>query len=310
MAQRSIAITTSNFDMSNPLLDGFRDAGWKIARSGYGRKLTETEAAALLSDCGAVGMVAGVEPLTERVFESNPQLRVISRCGTGFDSVDVLAAQRRGIRTLNTPDAPAAAVAEHTLGLMLAVLRSIAHVDRELRTGRWQARMGSLLAQRAVGVVGLGRIGSRVADLCSAFGARVKYCDPTIATAEYPRLPSVEALAAEVDMLTVHVPLTEDTHNLVGAAVLEKLPRHSVLINTARGGIVDEEAVTEALEAGRLDGAAFDVFCAEPYTGALRTFDNVVVTAHMGSYAREARSLMESEALTNLRAALQVIDKW
>lgn len=308
MAKRAIAITTSNFDMSNSLLDEFRRDGWEIVRSQYGRRLTEEEVSELLAGDEVTGMVAGVEPLTEPVFSANPALRVISRCGTGFDSVDQEAAARHDIVCVNTPNAPAAAVSEMTLGLMLATLRRIAEADRLLRGGTWQALMGSLLAKRTVGIVGLGRVGLRVADLVSAFGADVIYYDPNVATAEYDRTLSVTDLAASVDLLTIHVPLSNETRGLISREVIEALPPGSIMVNAARGGVVDEEALVDALEAGKLDGAAMDVFDREPYDGPLCGFENVVLTTHMGSYAREARQLMESEALQNLLNELRKLD--
>jgi D-3-phosphoglycerate dehydrogenase / 2-oxoglutarate reductase len=308
MGQRAIAITTSNFNMESPLVGEFRNDGWDIVRSQYGRKLTEEEVTGLLSEGGVVGMVAGVEPLTDAVFEANPQLRVISRCGTGFDSVDRAAAARRGIICVNTPNAPASAVAEMTIGMMMAALRRIPETDRLIRSGSWKGLMGSLLAKRHVGVVGLGRVGRRVADLVSAFGAHVKYYDPHVATAEYDRVLDVEDLASQVDLLTIHIPLADDTRNLISAEVIAALPEGSIVINAARGGVLDEEALASALLSGHLDGAAMDVFADEPYAGPLCDIDNVVLTAHMGSYAKEARQLMENEAMQNLRNELRGIE--
>ena len=305
MGQRAIAITTSNFNMENPLLDEFRSDGWGIVRSQYGRRLTEDEVTELLRQGDAVGMVAGVEPFIDAVFAANPQLKVISRCGTGFDSVDLSAAAERGIACLNTPQAPAAAVSELTLGMIMAALRRIPESDRAIRKGTWKALMGSLLAKRTVGIVGLGRVGHRVADLVSAFGADVFYYDPHVATAEYDRVLSVKDLAARVDLLTIHTPLAPDTRNLISAEVIAALPDGAIVVNSSRGGVMDEEALVAALQSGKVDAAALDVFAEEPYTGPLKDMDNVVLTAHMGSYAREARQLMESEALHNLLNALR-----
>ncbi len=308
MAEGAIAITTSNFNMENPLLDEFRNAGWGIVRSEFGRKLTEDEVTGLLADGGVVGMVAGVEPLTDSVFAANPQLKVVSRCGTGFDSVDRVAAEQRGIVCVNTPNAPAAAVAELTLGMMMAALRRIPETDRLVRSGTWKALMGSLLAQRKVGIVGLGRIGRRVADLVRAFGASVRYYDPHVATAEYNRVHSVLELARQVDLLTIHIPFEAGTSNLISAEVIAALPEGAILVNASRGGIVDEDALEQALRSGHLDCAAMDVFAEEPYSGPLCELDNVILTAHMGSYAKEARQLMESEALQNLLTAMQGLE--
>jgi len=308
MGQRAIAITTSNFNMENPLLEEFRSDGWDVVRSQYGRRLTEEEITGLLSDGEVTGMVAGVEPLTAAVFDANPQLKAISRCGTGFDSVDLPAAEERGIVCVNTPQAPAAAVSEMTMAMILAALRRIPQTDRRIREGTWKAEMGSLLSRRTVGVVGLGRVGRRVADLVSAFGADVFYYDPLVATAEYDRVLSVKELAASVDLLTIHTPLAPDTRNLISAEVINALPDGAVVVNSARGGIMDEDALAAALASGRIDAAALDVFAEEPYTGPLCGFDNVVLTAHMGSYAKEARQLMESEALLNLLNAVRKLE--
>jgi len=308
MGQRAIAITTSNFNMETSLVDEFRADGWEIVRSRYGRKLTEAEVTDLLRDGGVVGLVAGVEPLTAAVFDANPQLKVISRCGTGFDSVDREAAAERGIICVNTPNAPAAAVSEMTLAMMLAALRRVPETDRAIRGGGWKALMGSLLAKRTVGIVGMGRVGRRVADLVSAFGAQVKYFDPHVATAEYDRVLTLKDLASQVDLLTIHVPLSNETRDLVSGEVIDALPEGSIVINAARGGVMDEEALAAALESGKLDAAAMDVFAEEPYSGPLCGFDNVVLTAHMGSYAREARQLMENEAMQNLLNELRGLD--
>lgn len=308
MGQRAIAITTSNFNMDNPLLEHFRRDGWEVVRSQYGRRLTVDEATKLLSEGDVEGMVAGVEPLTAAVFDANPQLKVISRCGTGFDSVDLPAAAERGIVCVNTPQAPAAAVSEMTMAMMLAALRRIPQTDRRIREGTWKAEMGSLLAKRTVGIVGLGRVGRRVADLVSAFGADVFYYDPHVATAEYDRVVNVRDLAEKVDVLTVHTPLADDTRDLISAEVINALPIGAIVVNLSRGGVMDEEALAAALASGRIEAAALDVFAEEPYTGPLTKFDNVVLTAHMGSYAREARQLMESEALQNLLNALRKLE--
>ncbi len=290
------------------MLSDLRAHGWEIVRSAYGRKLTEDEVIELLAASAVIGVVAGVEPLTARVFDANPQLKVISRCGTGFDAVDLDAAADRDIVCLNTPQATASAVSELTLGLMLAALRHIPEADRNIRKGVWRAAMGSLLAKRVVGIVGLGRVGRRVAHLIGAFGADVVYYDPFVATAEYDRARTVMDLASRVDVLTIHVPLTAETRNLISNEVIDALPEGAVIVNAARGGVIDEAALASALRSGRVGAAGLDVFADEPYDGILRDMDNVVLTAHMGSYAKEARQLMESEALLNLMGALSRLD--
>ena len=168
-----IVISTSSFDTdNNPHIQDLTKKGLGIASNSYGRKLTEDEIIALLGD-DTVGMVAGIEPLTERVFASAKSLKVVSRCGSGLDSVDLAAAKRYGITVLNTPEAPAQAVAELTLALILAALRQIASTDKLVRMGQWPRTQGRLLAAQQVGIIGLGRVGRRVARLCQAFEASV-----------------------------------------------------------------------------------------------------------------------------------------
>jgi D-3-phosphoglycerate dehydrogenase len=296
-----ILVSTSSFNVrDNAALAALRDAGCEIVTNPHGRRLTEDEAVALLQG-DVIGMVAGTEPLTRRVLEAAPALKVISRCGIGLDNVDLQAATERGIDVYNTPDAPSAAVAELALGLMLGVLRKIAEADRNIRAGKWRPLMGGLLGQRTVGVIGYGRIGRRVAGLVRAFGARVLAHDAR-------KLPpetgvdfcGLDELLAAADVITLHLPSGPDTLHFIGRARIAKIKPGAVLVNTSRGDLVDEAALCEALAAGRLGGAGLDTFEREPYSGPLCQLPQVVLTAHMGSYAEEARSVMEEEAARNL----------
>ncbi|HHC08651.1 MAG TPA: hydroxyacid dehydrogenase [Actinobacteria bacterium] len=302
----TLAITTSNFDMENPYLDKLRDHGWEIVRNPLGRRMTEDEVLDLLRTSAAEAMVAGVEPLTRRVFDANPQLRVISRCGSGLDSVDVEAAAERGIGLYRTPEAPAEAVAELTIALAISVLRRIGEADRLVRAGTWKALMGRSYGRSRIGIVGLGHVGSRVAKVSRALGAEVGYTDRYVTDDAYRRFPDVLSLAGWADVLTIHLPHDEETHHTVDAAVLDALGPEGVVVNTARGGLVDEEALFAALREGRIAGAALDVFETEPYDGPLSSLPNVVLTCHMGSYARQVRAAMETEALQNLLTHLDL----
>jgi D-3-phosphoglycerate dehydrogenase len=261
--------------------------------------MTEDEVSDLLRSSGAEAMVAGVEPLTDRVFADNPQLRVISRCGSGLDSVDVDAAAARDITLLRTPEAPAEAVAELTISLAIAVLRRVGEADRLIRAGEWHALMGRSYGRSKIGIVGLGHVGSRVAKVSTVLGSEVGYADLFVDTPEYQRFDDVEKLAEWADVLTIHLPHDPDTHHTVDAAILDSLGPGGVVVNTARGGLVDEDALFEALRDGKIAGAALDVFAEEPYTGPLATLDNVLLTCHMGSYAQQVRNAMETEALRN-----------
>ena len=268
----------------------------------YGRALTEAEAIELLSECA--GVAAGTEALTERVFAALPELKAVSRCGVGMDNVDLAAAAARGIVVKNTPDGPTRAVAELTLGLALALLRQIPAMDRDIRVGVWKKRMGGLLQDKKVGVIGLGRIGRATAGLFAALGAEIAYSDPVADSSAFKHL-DLEELLPWADIITVHAPPAKDDF-LLNAERLGLMRPGAWLINAARGGIVDEAALAGLLAQGRLTGAALDVFGQEPYTGPLTKFDNVILTPHIGSYAKEARIRMEIDTIANLLEALGV----
>ncbi len=296
-----LVISTSSFDTdNNPHIQRLLTAGMQVTSNSYGRKLTEEEVAGLLGT-DTVGMIAGIEPLTERVFASAKSLRVVARCGAGLDSVDLSAAQRHNIAVSNTPEAPSQAVAELTLGLMLAALRRVCQTDRLLRAGEWPRTQGQLLAAQVVGIVGLGHIGRRVARLCRAFGARIVAHDPYIdQSADRVELMPLERLLAEADVISLHLPYSAGTHHLLDAAAFARMKPGVVVINAARGGLIDEIALGEALTSGKLGMAALDVFEQEPYRGPLLECNNIIVTSHIGSLARESRQRMEAEAAENL----------
>jgi D-3-phosphoglycerate dehydrogenase len=269
----------------------------------HGRGLTEDEAIGLLQDCA--GVAAGTEPLSRRVMAALPQLRVISRCGAGMDNVDLDAARERGIVVRNTPDAPTRPVAELTLGLALNLLRNVSRMDRELRQWIWKKRMGNLLRGRKIGIVGYGRIGRAVAGLFTLMGCEAAFSDPFVQRGEHRRM-ELAALIAWADMVTLHCPTPKDGSLVLDAGRIAAMKPGSFLLNAARGGLVDEEALYRALESGTLAGAALDVYAGEPYAGPLKTLPNALLTPHVGSYAREARVEMEVETVNNLLEALQL----
>jgi D-3-phosphoglycerate dehydrogenase len=297
-----VLITTSTFgERDNDIVAALKAAEISLVYNPFGRRLNEDEACSLLSAHDPLGLVAGVEPLTERVLAAAPSLKAVARCGTGMDSVDVAAAERLGIRVSRTPDAPAAAVAELALGLMLSVLRRIAEADRVLRAGSWKALTGGLLGARTVGLVGYGRVGRRVAALVRPTGARVIACDPLVTEADVPLMPIRELLGV-ADIVSLHA---VSGALRLGSREFGLMRKGAVLINTARGDLVEEAALVEALRSGQLAGAGIDVFEAEPYSGPLTAIDTAVLTAHMGSYAAETRAQQEREALANLLADLR-----
>lgn len=294
-----VCITTSSFDLAaNGHLAGLIAKGFEVHLNPHGKQLSEAQAADFMRAHDPVAVIAGVEPWTESVMAAAPSLKVISRVGVGVDSIDFAAARARGIAIRSTPDAPAPAVAELTIGLILSMLRKVSLLDRRLRSGDWAKAQGPLLAGKNVGVIGYGRIGRRVAALLQAFEAAPIPYDPVTAPGD------LATVLAQSDIVTLHLPYSAETRHILNAAMIARMKPGAYLVNASRGGLVDEEALCTALKSGRLAGAALDVFEQEPYAGPLCDFDAVVLTPHVGSAAVEVRRRMETEAAANLVEAL------
>lgn len=272
----------------------------------------EDSLAACLGAADAL-IMRGLGRVTRRVIEAAPRLRVIARHGAGVDNVDLDAARERGVIVTNAPDATTASVAEHTVALLLAVARRVVVGDRGLRAGDWGVRercWGLELGGRTLGVVGYGRIGRRVASICHhGLGMEVVYHD-LLAAPPGPQLPArrlpFDQVLACADVLTLHVSLAPATHHLVGRRELGLLRPGAVLINASRGLVVDEEALAEALQAGRLAGAGLDVFEEEPIRGVhpLAAFDNVVLTPHIASLTPDTMRRVGMDAVEEVLAVL------
>lgn len=304
-----ILITTSIFGKDDPSpLNLLQNAGYEAIINPYGRRLTEDEVLDLLSEVKPVGMVAGVEPITARVLQQAEGLKVISRCGVGLENVDVNAARSLGITVTNTPDSPTEAVAEVTIGLIFNLLRMVSFLDRELRKGNWIKRTGGLVRGKKVGIIGLGRIGKEVAEMLLALGAKVAGTDiqPDYEWLRKNQVPlvSLEELLNQSEILCLHLSHKPDNKHLIGRKEMEAMPKGAYLINTSRGEVIDHDALYSMLTNGHLSGAALDVFEQEPYTGPLTKLDNVILTPHIGSYTKETRLEMETQAVKNLLGAL------
>jgi len=283
-------------------LSDLKNAGVEVKLNPFAARLTEDQVIELLGT-DTIGLIAGLEPLTKNVLQAAKSLKVIARVGTGLDSVDLATAKQLGITVLNTPDAPTKAVAELTLAHILGLLRHVSQADRQVRVGVWKGLMGSLLETKTVGIVGFGRIGKRVATLLSAFGASVIISDAQVSKSVYPNV-ELDELCIKSDILSLHLPYNEATHHIINEKNLNLMKKGSYIVNISRGGLVDETALLAALKSGHLAGAALDCFEQEPYEGELRNLETVQITAHMGSYARETRDLMEQEASRLLVDAL------
>ncbi|UCB56998.1 MAG: phosphoglycerate dehydrogenase [Candidatus Omnitrophota bacterium] len=298
-----IAITTTSFgEFDEKPLSLLRDSGFEVVLNSYGRKLEEKEVIELTKD--AIGLIAGTEALDSKTLAGLPQLKVISRCGAGIDNVDLEAAEGAGIKVYNTADAPTVAVAELTIGLILGLLRKIPIMHREISNGLWKKRTGNLLSGKQVGIVGFGRIGRKVAGLLKEMRANVFYTDPfIIEKGEFAKVKFKELLKKS-DIISLHLSYSQENRNLLGREEFSLMKQGAFLINASRGGIVDEDALYLALKEGRLAGAALDVFEEEPYKGRLKELDNVILTPHIGSYAKESRIEMEMRAVHNLLEGL------
>lgn len=296
-----IAISTSSFGTydSSPL-DSCREYGYDIVLNPYGRKVVSDELIEIAAD--AVGLIAGTESINEGVMSRLPSLKVISRCGAGIDNVDLAAAEKLGIKVFNTPDGPTFAVAELTIGLMLNLLRKVNKMDQELKGGKWKKEMGNLLYGKKVGIIGFGRIGQKVAQLLDSFGANIAYYDLLSKETQY-KYYKLDELLGWADIISLHLSGGKEG-SIIGKKEIDSMRKGSWLINVSRGGVVDEDSLFDGLTNGTISGAAVDVFKDEPYKGKLLNLDNVVLTPHIGSYAKESRILMEKQAVDNLLIGL------
>jgi len=298
-----IAITTTTFgEYDKGPLNLLSENGFQIIQNPYERKLKKDEVLALCKD--AVGIIAGTETLDADIMETLVNLKVVSRCGTGVDNVALVDADRIGIKVYNTPDAPTSAVAELTIGLMLNLLRHVSQMGNELKMGQWKKRMGNLLCEKRVGIKGFGRIGRKVAELLRPFGCEIAYADPFVEDGLLGlQRMSLKDMLCWADIVTIHVGVGD---RLIGEKEFQCMKEGALIINTSRGGVVDESVLYEYLKNGNLSGAALDVFEEEPYFGALKELDNVILTPHIGSYAKEARVEMERQAVENLLKGLGI----
>lgn len=259
--------------------------------------LEEAELARAAADVDAI-LVRSSARVTAAVIEAAGRLKVIGRAGIGVDNIDVPAATARGVIVMNVPDANANTTAEHTLSLIFALARSIPAADRSVREGKWERSkfIGSELQDKVLGVLGGGNIGRRVATRARALGMEVIVSDPylaadSLADLHLPVVP-IEELAARADIITVHVPKLDSTRNLVDAGLIERMKDGVRIVNCARGGIVNEEALLAALQSGKVRGAALDVFGQEPPPAdhPLFAMENVVLTPHLGASTSEAQT--------------------
>ena len=298
---KHILITTSPFADTDPIALRMLDAeGIAYTLNPVGRRLREQEIAELIEPYEVI--IAGTEPITEAVLDRAPHLRLIAHTGIGLDNIALAAARARGSAVTYTPSAPSPAVAEFTIGQMLTLLRHTAIADRGMRQGIWERRIGRRLSGLTVGVIGVGRIGRRVIRHLEAFRplrvlANDLIIDNDFSTATGCLWTDKRTIYLEADVITLHVPLTPQTRHMIARAELQLMKPDAVLINTSRGGIVDESALAAVLRERAAFSAAVDVFEEEPYSGELNGLENCLLSCHMASCTRDCRLQMEVEAV-------------
>jgi len=284
-------------------LEILQKAGCDLVTADMSLEMTEERLIDLLE--GVAAAIVGVVPLTAHVLENAPALKVVSAHGVGVDHIDLDAAGRLGITIANCPGANAASVADLTFGLMIGIARNIPGVEQQLRQGGWGRHHGCELFQKTLGIVGLGHIGAGVAKRALGFEMQVLAHDPYVSGVPEQlaglRLVSFQDVIRRADFVSLHTPLNDDTRSIIGPAQLAAMKPGAYLINTARGGLVDEQALFDALETRKIAGAALDCFANEPPAGSpLLDLDNIVMTPHIGAHTQEAIERMGVMAAQNV----------
>ena len=296
---------------NDQLIDRVRKVADEVIFNSLGRPMTEDELLEVLPDCD--GYIAGLDSVTAKVLEKCDHLQVVSRYGAGVDRVDLAAAKAKGIKVTNTPGANAEAVGELAVALMLSVARQVPYLNQSTRDGGWVRSTGVELNGKTLGILGLGAIGRVVARSAKGLGMNVIAYDPYI-NLDYCKENDIQSLTLdevirEANVITLHLPLTEETHHMINREAIASMKPGCIIINASRGGIIDEEAAYDALRTGQLGGLGLDAFEVEPPTASpLFEFNNVVVTPHTGAHTKEATDNMAEMAVQNLLDVLETGD--
>jgi len=300
-----ILVTATSFkpDSDTQAMKKLRSFAGSLVFNPYGKPLSEDELIPLLDGCD--GCIAGLDHYTAKVIESAEKLKVISRYGSGVDNVDLAAAKARNVVVCNTPGVNAQAVADLTFALLLCIARKVSILDRKTREGQWPRSIGTELYGKTIGILGLGAIGKVVAKRASGFSMKIIACDPVI-NREYVEANGIvpvdfDTVTRQADFLCLHLPLTEETRYIISADVMKAMKKGAVIVNTARGGLIDEAAAYELLASGHLGGLGLDVYEEEPpKKSPLFELENVVLTPHTASHTTEAIAAMAEMSVQNL----------
>jgi D-3-phosphoglycerate dehydrogenase len=308
-AKYRVLITSTSFNKVDPLpRERLIQSGCEIVENPFSRPLKEEELIPLLADVD--GVIAGLDEYSPKAISSSKKLRVISRYGVGLDNIDLEAARERGICVMNTPEVNTQAVADLTFGLILAVCRKIVPAHVSTQNGSWGRLIGRGVYRKSIGIIGVGRIGKAVAERAKGFSMEILAHDvkkdEIFAQSLGIQFLPLDELLAKADFITLHCDLNPGSKGIIGAKELALMKKTAYLVNTARGGLIDENALFEALRDKKIGGAALDAFQNEPPAGSpLLTLDNILTTPHIGSYTHEALLEMGLIAVDNLIQSLE-----
>ena len=304
-----ILITPRSFaSISKKPMEMLKGKGYEIVKNETGKPLNNKEMSVLIEDVD--GIIIGIDDLNAGIIKQAHNLNVISKYGVGVDNIDITAATTQGIVVTNTPKANIDAVADLTFALMLALARRIPEADRETKAGNWKKFIGTSVWRKKLGVIGLGKIGRQVVKRARGFEMEI-LCYDIIQDEEFARQFGVryvdlETLLKESDYITIHTPLNNATKGIIGYKELEMINENAFLINTSRGGIIDEKALYDALKNNKIKGAALDSYKDEPLKNSpLVELKNIIMTSHNGAYTKEAINNMGVQAAQNLIDVLE-----
>lgn len=295
-----VVVGASSFDENGYGLEKYlKEKGIELVKNPYGRRLTIEETIEHLQ--GADAILAGLEPLNEEVFKHTPQLKAISRIGIGMDNVDIVAAEKYGIKVSNTPEGPTNAVAEMTLSALLTIIHNIVWSNSDIHRGEWKKRMGRSISELKVLIVGYGHIGRRVAELMSKMGATVLIYDKYNSDES---TCSMEDGLSEADVISIHASGKEE---IITPDMFDDMKDGVIVLNSARGTLINENALYEALQSKKVSAFWGDALWNEPYTGIMTECDNAIMTPHISTYTVMCRNEMEKQAVDNLLRDLSIV---
>lgn len=304
----NILLTTSSFNYGLINLPDDVITKYNFIPNPHLRKMTKKEIINLIKEYQPVAIIAGTENIDEDVLNSANSIQIISRVGIGTDNIDLDAVKRAGVVLTTTKTSLSNSVAELVVGLIINVSRRISKQDSTLRKGKWEKNMGYLINGKTVGIIGYGKIGKTVHGLLKSFGCKFVIYDPYLNNSipnDVKIVDSLDDVFQLSDIITIHSKYDDSQYHLINRKHFDICKESLILINTARGEIINTEDLVTALKSNNLYGAGIDVFETEPYIGPLTEMDNVVITPHIGSYAHEIRLQMEEEAIQN---ALNVLN--